>query len=784
MPRERKVSVMRRSFSSFPFALVAVSLLWFSPAAARETRMMTCPAPEEGRAERVYFYSATGNEAGLVSLYHDLLGRGARNVICFLPKTIVCELPAGVSPRGFVKDADISFVVASRLSNESAEGGVFTPAWIERCYAKALSSPGESGAETSGAGDPSPALDGAILPVPVETVRRTEAAARAEYPDPRNIQQNSELMTGSILVNIILPESSPHPFHQEDWTDETVAAALGSASLALMYYQNEYRKASLNFVVRTIDRVLTGVEPINETYKDESWIKEVMDRLGYEDDGSADRQITAVHEFNNDKRGELRSQWVFTAFIVNAEKDPDHLFNGSRTIGWAYLGGPYFVIPDPPGSTSTDQAFKHFMASMFWALEEGAGAVDNCGSYSGYLNAQNRNKTVRYDPYGGPVGCAGAGIPEPCIMNDVDAFQWFYSGEPCEYTAKMIGLSDLNRNSIPDCLDAPPVIHWENAAVETVFTQGSILRFKAVSEGVPNQNPRQDPDLLVDYAVPVKFVGRSESGVITQRLNPLDGVYDELEEEFEFSLDMLAGGSSYFSVVTRNAANAQSKDQIKEIFYIGLSYLHFGYQNQNEGNLIKFDLLGSTFDANMEVHRVDVEGDEEDRVIASGVQPYHSTGTFTLYQWFDEDVIPGVKYRYYVQGTFNTPYHGADTTVTTRTYDIETRSMIPVAEGAIVSGASPNPFGERTMVSVIVPTTYDDPDAQFPKAIPTDTNVWVYDVLGRKVKRLYSERVVGQVLTLVWDGTNENSEQVPAGVYFVKAFSGGAEGTTKVVVVR
>ena len=88
------------------------------------------------------------------------------------------------------------------------------------------------------------------------------------------------------------------------------------------------------------------------------------------------------------------------------------------------------------------------------------------------------------------------------------------------------------------------------------------------------------------------------------------------------------------------------------------------------------------------------------------------------------------------------------------------------------------------MVSVVIPTMYDDPEAQFPKAIPTDTNVWVYDVLGRRVKRLYSERVVGQVLTLIWDGTNENLENVPAGVYFVKAFAGGVEGATKVVVVR
>jgi hypothetical protein len=747
--------------------------------------MMNLSVPEEGRFERVYFTSASGDETGLVSLYHELIGRGARGVICFLPKTIVCELPEQIEPQELARRAGLSFTAAPAVSESGKAAELFSPAWVERCRAKALAARDESPRPAGSPGfEAESAVDGSILDVPEETVRRTQTAAGADYPDPRNIQQNSELMTGSVLVNVIFPESSPHPFHQEDWTDESIAAAMGDVSLSLMYYQNEYRKAGLNFVVRSIDRVLTGVEPINLEFKDVTWLEEVMDRLGYEDDGSADRHLTAVHEFNNDKRAEYRAQWVFTAFIVNAENDPDHLFNASRTIGWGYLGGPYFVIPHPPGATATDQAFKHFMGSMFWALGEGTGSADNCGSYSGYLNVQNRNKTVRYDSYGGPVGCPGAGTPSPCIMNDVDAFQWFYSGEPCEYTARMIGLSDFNRNSIPDCLDAPPVVYWENEAAETVFAQGAPVRFKAVSEGVSNQNPRQDPALRVNYAVPVKFVGRSENGVITHRIMPVDGVFDELEEEFEFALDMLAGGSSRFSVVTRNAANAQSAEQVKEIFYIGLSYLHFGYQNQNEGNLIKFDLLGDTFDARMDVHRVDIEGDNEDRVIASGVEPYHSTGTFTLYQYLDDDVIPGIKYRYYVGGTFTTAYQGADTTVTTRTYDIETRSMIPIPEGSLVSGASPNPFRDRTMVSVIVPTTYDDPNAQFPKSIPTETDVSVYDVLGRRVKRLYSERVEGQVITLVWDGTNENREQVPAGVYFVKAFSGGAEGAAKVVVLR
>jgi len=137
-----------------------------------------------------------------------------------------------------------------------------------------------------------------------------------------------------------------------------------------------------------------------------------------------------------------------------------------------------------------------------------------------------------------------------------------------------------------------------------------------------------------------------------------------------------------------------------------------------------------------------------------------------------------------VNGTFTTTYRDQDTTVTARTYDIETRAMIPVFGGSVISSASPNPFSEKTMISVVVRAKYEDPNAEFPTAIPADVNVSVFDVLGRRVKRLYSDRVGAQVLTLQWDGTNENLERVPAGVYFIQALAAEAEGVTKVVIVR
>jgi hypothetical protein len=110
--------------------------------------------------------------------------------------------------------------------------------------------------------------------------------------------------------------------------------------------------------------------------------------------------------------------------------------------------------------------------------------------------------------------------------------------------------------------------------------------------------------------------------------------------------------------------------------------------------------------------------------------------------------------------------------------------MFPIPKESLLSNASPNPFNDRSMISVRVPSSYRDPDAELPIPIPTDVEVTIYDVLGRRIKNLYSDTVFGQVITMPWDGTNDNNVKVPAGVYFVKAIAGAQEDARKVVVVR
>ncbi|MEJ2721728.1 MAG: hypothetical protein P8181_11415, partial [bacterium] len=473
--------------------LVSLSMSLANPSAANSSRerRLDVYMPTEEPTQRVYFYSASGNEKALITLFHSLIEKGAKHVNCFLPNTIVCELPGALSARSFLRDPSVTMMTDSQVDEMDSPERAFNPGWAKRCYAmveeQAAARYDPHSTAGGGAYDAVGPLGDSILEVPEETVRRTDAEPSDSYPDPRNIAQNSELLLGSILVQQVLPESTPHPLNDENWSEQSEAAAIGDAVATTIYLQNTYEKVPLNFVFNKQTSVRTTMEPIKQPLKETVWIAEVMTALGYPDDGSPDRHLTAVHEFNNDKRREYGCDWVFTAFIVNAAKDPDHLFDDTRSIGWSYLGGPYLVVPYPAGDYLMGQAFKHYMATMFWALEEGPASIYGCNDFSGYLDYQNRNKTLGYDPFWNtPKSCPGIMMPDPCIMNSRDALEWYYAGDPCEYTAGQFGLVDKNpRNSVPDCLDAPPTVYFEPSEVETVFTQNTVIRFKVVSEGVP-----------------------------------------------------------------------------------------------------------------------------------------------------------------------------------------------------------------------------------------------------------------------------------------------------------
>jgi hypothetical protein len=384
-------------------------------------------------------------------------------------------------------------------------------------------------------------------------------------------------------------------------------------------------------------------------------------------------------------------------------------------------------------------------------------------------------------------------------MNIGNAY-YGYSGEPCEYTTGMLGLADADNNRVPDAVDAAPSIVFETADVETTWADSFLLRLQAVSAAVPNRNPNQPVAYRMSYSLPIKNVSYLVNGVGPIWLYPDDGIYDEDVENIEVTLSSLIPGYSEVEVRTRNTVGAVSDGFIKKVYYVGLSFLHFQFNYVNEGIGISWNLLGETFDADLYLHRKDTGPAPGDTIIASHVKPAASgSGYFTPYFVVDGSASPRHKYRYYVEGTFTVSYRGRDTTLTARSSDFEVTACLPINEQCILSAPAPNPFRDHTWVSIRVPALSGEAGASNSKSsgpnrapstpaiqddVPANVNVTIYNALGQRIKHLYNGWSYSTILTIDWDGTNDNNERAPSGVYFMRVTAGPYTQVQKVLLVR
>jgi hypothetical protein len=83
---------------------------------------------------------------------------------------------------------------------------------------------------------------------------------------------------------------------------------------------------------------------------------------------------------------------------------------------------------------------------------------------------------------------------------------------------------------------------------------------------------------------------------------------------------------------------------------------------------------------------------------------------------------------------------------------------------------APNPSGGGTVLRYALPRA-------------DDVRLGVYDVAGRRVRRLLDREVAAGTHSTTWDGRDESGAAVPAAVYFVRLVAAG-QTLTRTVVVR
>jgi len=88
-----------------------------------------------------------------------------------------------------------------------------------------------------------------------------------------------------------------------------------------------------------------------------------------------------------------------------------------------------------------------------------------------------------------------------------------------------------------------------------------------------------------------------------------------------------------------------------------------------------------------------------------------------------------------------------------------------------LKGCYPNPFNPSTAIS-------------FSLKESTKVELFIYNILGQKVKTLVNKPLEPGEHTVIWDGTDNNNRSVSSGIYFYKMKAGNYTETKKMVLKK
>jgi len=596
-----------------------------------------------------------------------------------------------------------------------------------------------------------------------------QVGVAAAEDEPRNHRQNALLMAGRILVNIVLPEAqSPR------WTDAEVADVLAAAHRAFENFERDARRSHLDIIFRTHIRIRVAYDPTwYAPESDRYWIQRVMYGIGGSASGSS---VDMTHRYNEQKRRAYQADWALMILVANSKNREDLLFRDSREVSWSTIGGPYMVMPYPAGGllgVQFQSLMRHEIAHIFWALDETNHGRHVCEDKSGYLRYENNNRRVGIFP---GISCDSLAID--CCM-DMGYAMGGYTGPICHYTKGMIGVVDANDNDIPDALDAPPLVTFNSAPIETLFAPLNSIHVEAFARSRENRNPRLPLDYRLEVVAPLLELEVSITYAKPFVYTPDDVGSDGSNIKVDVPLSKMFSGWNDVQAVAKNIFLSESEPVGKSYLYVNLDFTSFELLHpKNEGVNIRWLVRGETFDANMEVFRRNARTQETIQV-ANGVQPSGPPDVgHTPYEFTDVDLEPGTQYEYLIRGTIIMLYRDEIVTVVRVSPPISTQAAVPRI--ATVSDPAPNPFNpssEHIWLSVTLPQ-----DSQ--SLLQTPVELAVFDVAGRRVTTIANGSFLGDVQSFSWDGTDNHGRDAPAGIYFFRLVAADEVTSRKVLLIR
>ncbi|MBU1626134.1 hypothetical protein KKB18_02090, partial [bacterium] len=396
----------------------------------------------------------------------------------------------------------------------------------------------------------------------------------------------SEYMVGNISVTIIFPESQGEGAENtEDWdlyADQYVF--LTRVEDAMDWWVKKDPAAKLCFYYEWMTKPVS-IEPINHNYCQEKvWSAEIMTDLGF---NKYENYLDNVRDFNNAQREKYKTDWAFTIFPVNANKDSDGFFKkdidpdcpGSdfSWFAWSWLGGPLSVIAykkshDTSNNTPFNAVVAHETAHIFYALDEYIGSGSYCTQRSGYLDVENQN----YED-----NCL---LNELCIMRSYASVA-FYQNKLCQYTREQIGWRDSDQDGIFDILDFDP----ESRIITISSTPSPTLRGIAdCSKTLPNKNTYESGgDITINNIAKVELRIDKSDWISAA---PEDGRFDSPLENFDIKLASPSSGNHDVEIKTVTNFGNETINSFQDVFTT--ENLYFPITNTNNMTTI---LIASNF---------------------------------------------------------------------------------------------------------------------------------------------------------------------------------------------
>ncbi len=105
------------------------------------------------------------------------------------------------------------------------------------------------------------------------------------------------------------------------------------------------------------------------------------------------------------------------------------------------------------------------------------------------------------------------------------------------------------------------------------------------------------------------------------------------------------------------------------------------------------------------------------------------------------------------------------------TTDIEDEAEVVLPDQYELSQNYPNPFNPSTTIEFSLPTR-------------SDVALKVFNVLGQEVAVLLNKTISAGTYKVIWDGHNQNGNEVASGVYFYKLETTEFVETKKMILLK